>query len=394
MGVPELLSGDGLRLDGRREGEVRRLTVELGTVSGADGSAYVEQGQTRVLVAVYGPLEPPGGGGSVYQSLLAASTAAALESCASAGRTPRRPGRRVHTMEIEENDEILDEGECAGVPEKPLRVLPPATAMGRVRCEYSVASFASAPASARAFRAQRRRQQQRHRAAAAAGDVSAPPDSTAGSASRPSKFERQSREAAARIRQVFEGVILSGGDARSGGTSRLMPPHAVVDVFVQVLQSDGGELAVAINAASLALVHAGVPMRGLPVACSATALPHQRKLVPAVDPSAWEMRQASLANTAMGGVPQVTVVTLPSEADDRMPLLYVDYQAATSLPEQPGIPPTRATGDLFEQVAHLAASVGCPQLHRVMHTAAVAHLGQELARREWSATAAFIAAVQ
>eukprot|EP00166_Cyanidium_caldarium_P004537 ctg_4828.g632 len=31
MGVPELLSGDGLRLDGRREGEVRRLTVELGT---------------------------------------------------------------------------------------------------------------------------------------------------------------------------------------------------------------------------------------------------------------------------------------------------------------------------------------------------------------------------
>ena len=388
MGVPELLSGDGLRLDGRREGEVRQLTVELGAVSGADGSAYVEQGQTRVLVAVYGPLEPPGGGGGVYQSLLAASTAAALESCASAGRTQRRPGRR------EENDEIPEEDECTELSEEPLRVPPPATAMGRVRCEYSVASFASAPASARAFRAQRRRQQQRHRAVAAAGDVSAPPDATAASASRPSKFERQSREAAARIRQVFEGVILSGGDARSGGTSRLMPPHAMVDIFVQVLQSDGGELAVAINTASLALAHAGVPMRGLPVACTATALPHQQKLVPAVDPSAWEMRQASLAHTAMGGVPQVTVVTLPSEADDRMPLLYVDYQAATSLPEQPGIPPTRATGDLFEQVTHLAASVGCPQLHRVMHTAAVAHLGQELARREWSATAAFIAAVQ
>ncbi|MHA1959073.1 MAG: exosome complex exonuclease Rrp41 [Candidatus Thorarchaeota archaeon] len=40
-------------------------------------------------------------------------------------------------------------------------------------------------------------------------------------------------------------------------------PKAVVDVFIQVIQADGGTRCAAINAASLALAEAGVPMRSL-----------------------------------------------------------------------------------------------------------------------------------
>ncbi len=40
-------------------------------------------------------------------------------------------------------------------------------------------------------------------------------------------------------------------------------PKAVVDVFIQVIQADGGTRCAAINAASLALADAGIPMRSL-----------------------------------------------------------------------------------------------------------------------------------
>ncbi len=40
-------------------------------------------------------------------------------------------------------------------------------------------------------------------------------------------------------------------------------PRAVVDVYIQVIQADGGTRCAAINAASLALADAGIPMRSL-----------------------------------------------------------------------------------------------------------------------------------
>lgn len=40
-------------------------------------------------------------------------------------------------------------------------------------------------------------------------------------------------------------------------------PKAVVDVFIQVIQADGGTRCAAINAASLALADAGIPMKSL-----------------------------------------------------------------------------------------------------------------------------------
>lgn len=53
----ELLSDQGYRLDGRRPGELRRVRARMGVFGQADGSAYLEQGNTRTLAVVYGPHE-------------------------------------------------------------------------------------------------------------------------------------------------------------------------------------------------------------------------------------------------------------------------------------------------------------------------------------------------
>ncbi|MEM7826259.1 MAG: exosome complex exonuclease Rrp41 [Candidatus Aenigmatarchaeota archaeon] len=46
-------------------------------------------------------------------------------------------------------------------------------------------------------------------------------------------------------------------------------PKAAIDVFVEIIQADGSTRVTGINAASLALATAGVPMKDLVVACSA-----------------------------------------------------------------------------------------------------------------------------
>ena len=49
---------EGYRLDGRRPNEFRKLECRLAPFRQADGSAYLSQGGTKVLAAVYGPYEP------------------------------------------------------------------------------------------------------------------------------------------------------------------------------------------------------------------------------------------------------------------------------------------------------------------------------------------------
>lgn len=46
---------NGLRSDGRRGLELRQIRVRMGIFGQADGSAYIEQGNTKILVTVYGP---------------------------------------------------------------------------------------------------------------------------------------------------------------------------------------------------------------------------------------------------------------------------------------------------------------------------------------------------
>ena len=57
MGSLILLSEDGFRCDGRRPTELRQLSCKMGVYKQADGSAYIEQGETKVLATVYGPHE-------------------------------------------------------------------------------------------------------------------------------------------------------------------------------------------------------------------------------------------------------------------------------------------------------------------------------------------------
>lgn len=42
-------------MDGRRPPELRRLQCQLGLFQQADGSAFLEMGNTKVLATIYGP---------------------------------------------------------------------------------------------------------------------------------------------------------------------------------------------------------------------------------------------------------------------------------------------------------------------------------------------------
>jgi len=53
----KLIDENGVRLDGRRAGELRPVRIEAGVLKRADGSAYIEWGGNKVLAAVYGPRE-------------------------------------------------------------------------------------------------------------------------------------------------------------------------------------------------------------------------------------------------------------------------------------------------------------------------------------------------
>jgi exosome complex component RRP41 len=53
----KLIDKKGIRLDGRKHDELRPIKIEVGALSNADGSAYIEQGKNKILAAVYGPKE-------------------------------------------------------------------------------------------------------------------------------------------------------------------------------------------------------------------------------------------------------------------------------------------------------------------------------------------------
>jgi len=53
----KLIDENGRRTDGRLPDEMRPLKVESGVLKNADGSAYVELGNNKVVAAVYGPRE-------------------------------------------------------------------------------------------------------------------------------------------------------------------------------------------------------------------------------------------------------------------------------------------------------------------------------------------------
>ena len=155
----KFIDENGIRSDGRRANEIRDVKIEVGVLSRADGSCYLEFGKNKVMAAVYGP-------------------------------------REVHPRHQQKSNRAI------------------------VRYKYNMASFS-------------------------VEDRKRP-----GPDRRSIEVSKVSREALED--QVFTEYF----------------PKSAIDIFVEVLQADAGTRTAALNAASVALADAGIPMRSLVSACA------------------------------------------------------------------------------------------------------------------------------
>lgn len=158
--MANLINEKGIRTDGRRIDELRPVRIEAGVLKNADGSAYIEFGKNKIMVAVYGPKE-------------------------------------VHPKHMALSDRSV------------------------LRCRYHMAPFSV---------------EERKNPAPSRREIEI------------SKIIREALEPA---------VILEDY------------PRTAIDVYIEVLQSDGGSRCAGVSAASVALADAGVNMRDLVAACAA-----------------------------------------------------------------------------------------------------------------------------
>jgi len=149
-----------LRADGRKFDELRPMKIEAGVLERADGSAYLEIGGNKILVAVYGP-------------------------------------RELHVRRIMRPD------------------------MAVIRCRYNMAPF------------------------------------SVGERKRPGPDRRS----------VEISKITS--DALRPAIFLEKFPRSTIDVFIEVLEAEGGTRCAGLTAASVALADAGIPMRDLVASCAA-----------------------------------------------------------------------------------------------------------------------------
>jgi exosome complex component RRP41 len=134
---------------------------------------------------------------------------------------------------------------------------------------------------------------------------------------------RRVLELAAMIKATFEPVVQTS-----------LYPRSQIDVFVHVLQQDGGVLQAAINATTVALVNAGVPLADY--VCAVTGGVHAA--APMLDLTALE--EADL--------PHVTVASMPRSGQ----LTLVSME-------------TRLHVDRFEEILRLAGEAGAV-IHKEM----------------------------
>ncbi len=155
----KFIDENGIRSDGRRANEIRDVKIEVGVLSRADGSCYLEFGKNKVIAAVYGP-------------------------------------REVHPRHQQKSNRAI------------------------VRYKYNMASFSVEDRK------------------------------------RPGP-DRRSIEVSKVSREALENQIFTE-----------YFPKSAIDIFVEVLQADAGTRTAALNAASVALADAGIPMRSLVSACA------------------------------------------------------------------------------------------------------------------------------
>eukprot|EP00064_Thunnus_orientalis_P007487 superscaffoldBa00000838_g7508 len=69
--------------------------------------------------------------------------------------------------------------------------------------------------------------------------------------------DRKSTEMSLHLKQTFEAAVMTQ-----------LYPRSQIDIYVKILQSDGGNYSVCVNAATLAVIDAGIPMRDYVCACT------------------------------------------------------------------------------------------------------------------------------
>jgi exosome complex component RRP41 len=240
----EYINLEGLRVDGRRPGEIRSIRFQLGACERADGTCYYEQGNTKVLASVYGPRE--------------------------ISSQPR--GRKV-------------------------------TENAAITCDVSVATFATED---------RRKVGPR---------------------------DKRYADLCSSIRRTFEAVVFTD-----------LYPNSQIEIFIQVLQNDGGLTTACLTATSLALVDAGIPMQDLLVACTAGH----------IDGAA--LADLNTIEINAGG-PELPVAVLPKTG--RIAFLQMDSKIPV---------------DLFDEVLATAIT-GCLDLHLVLEARLRAHAQRLLESR-------------
>lgn len=145
-------------------------------------------------------------------------------------------------------------------------------------------------------------------------------------------YYRRVLEMASMIKSTFEPVVQTN-----------LYPRSEIDIFVQVLQQDGGLLQACINATTLALLNAGIPL--LDFVCAVTGGVHSTS--PLLDLTLLEEND----------VPNVTVAMMPRTG--KVTLVTME---------------TRLHVDRFAEILELAKKAG-NAIHKEMETAVMSRTG-------------------
>ena len=85
-------------------------------------------------------------------------------------------------------------------------------------------------------------------------------------------------------------------------------PRTAIDVYLEILQADGGSRCAALDAAAVALVDAGIPMRDLVSACAAGKV--EDTIVLDVNNEEDQAGQADMPVALMPNLGQITLIQL------------------------------------------------------------------------------------
>ncbi|CAI5506886.1 unnamed protein product [Closterium sp. Naga37s-1] len=325
----EFVSPEQLRLDGRRPKELRQLKCELGVLRSADGSASFEMGNTKVLAVVYGPRETPSrqGGGAACVSM----AAAALTLYHLHFAPPPIPCLQQVTNRTKQTP--CETGQWCAVSMAWLMLPPVLFRPPRYRFPLTSHTYSHSQVANQADALSDR--------AVVANRADALPDKVTNRADAlPDR---------AVVRCEYGMASFSTGERRRRGKMDRQPPppsppHHILSLTHSSLpfHSLPGTRSACINAATLALCHAGIPMRDLVTSCASGYL----NATPLLDLNYVE---------DSGGGPDVTVGYLPSS--DKISLLQMDAK----LPM-----------DTFEEVVKLAVT-GCKAIAHRMRQVLLEH---------------------